>query len=492
MVPLHSIGFRLTAWYSALLMVGLIAIGGVIGYSVNDAMVDSVDGQLQDRVDSLRQFVETSVLDDLDTGTDLDSSSLTELRANLPGTEEDYGELYEDAYEYVSAMPDSDSVEIRSAEGDVLVERLTEVSGQVIGPSPSVGLHPYFETVATDTGLFRILDGEIALAGLPFRIRVATPMTVIVAARRRALSILYWAIPLALIVSSTGGYFISRVALHPLESVVSIASEIDVNRLSRRLQVPATGDVVERLGSTFNSMLSRLEDSVRRLDEFTADASHEMRTPVAIIRTTAELALRQTLSEAELRQSMMEVQQESESLTQLIENLMILARTGGESPLGSFREVDLAQTVEEAVRKFRRTHRERSFSVKVDTRQKSKGDPELLRRLLVVLLDNAAKHTPASSTIRVSLAFGSDEFVLKVADEGPGISPADIHRIFDRFYRVDRSRSRENGSVGLGLSIAKAIVETHGGHISVTSKPGQGTTFTVRLPAPSSEVPLQT
>ena len=500
---LSSMEFRLTAWYSTLLMAGLIAVGSVAGYAVNDAMVGSVDGGLQDQVASLQEFINTSILDDLedpDEESDTESNSSAALRttrtdivppsspggrADAPGDvpEEIYTEIYEDALEYVSAMPESDSVQIRTAEGDILVERLTAVSGHIVPQGFTVGQLSHFETIATEAGLFRLLDREVALAGQPFRIRLTTPMTLIVAARRQALSVLLWALPLALLVSVTGGYFISRIALRPLESVVSIASEIDVGRLSERLPVPATGDVMERLPNTINSMLGRLESSVARLDEFTAAASHEMRTPVAVIRTTAEIALRQDQSEAELRGSLLDIRQESESLTHLIENLMILARSDGDTLRGAFLEVDLASIVEEVCEKFRRGRPGGALLVDIDTHRSTEGDPDLLSRLLVILLDNAVGHTRENSTIRVSLHLGADELILKVSDDGPGIGPGDIKRIFDRFYRADRSRSRNHGRVGLGLSIAKAIVETHGGQISVDSTVGQGTTFAVRLPA---------
>ncbi|MDA0205455.1 MAG: HAMP domain-containing sensor histidine kinase [Acidobacteria bacterium] len=312
---------------------------------------------------------------------------------------------------------------------------------------------------------------------------MASSLAAIVSAKRRLLVNLAWAVPLVIVLSLGGGYHVARSALQPIESVVAVAQGIDVGKLSERLDAPSSGDVVERLAKTFNGMLDRLEGSVRRLEEFTADASHELRSPVAVIRTTAELALRQDRTPTQLRSDMQEIEREAARLTSLIENLLTLARSDANGMTPNKRPVDLFALVVEVGDQHRRLHPSRALAVEIPSLYAYVlGDEASLRQLLAILLDNAVRHTPDEASITISLRTEGDAHRLSVADTGNGIPDDELGRIFDRFYRGDSSRGVDGG-FGLGLSIARWIAESHDACIKVESVVGKGSVFSVRLSA---------
>ncbi len=282
-----------------------------------------------------------------------------------------------------------------------------------------------------------------------------------------------------------GGYAISRGALRPAENVVSVAEGMTVERLSDRLEVAPTGDVVERLGTAFNTMLDRLEVSVRRLEDFSADASHELRSPVSVIRTTADLALRQSRTPDELRADMQEIQAESVRLSALIEDLLTLARSGAGGAHAPLEQLNLRELLDEVLGQQHRTHPDREIEAfLIADGAVVEANESLLRRLVVILVDNAVRHTPPDARITASLDADAAGPLFSVADTGPGIPGEAIDRVFDRFYRADSARNRNNGGFGLGLAIARWIAEVHNAKIAVQSKVGEGTVFTVRFPQP--------
>jgi heavy metal sensor kinase len=393
-------------------------------------------------------------------------------------------ELQVELREYAVSLPEGDLTQMRTVTGQPLLPAGARNGARALIPwqQPS-GEKPRPRTVEAERGSYRVLSGAVRLGSGSYQMQVASSLAPVAATQRRLLSGLLWAVPAGLILSLYGGYLISRAALRPVERIVGVASRIDVNRLSERLEVPPTGDVIERLAGTFNAMLDRLDSSVKRLEGFTADASHELRSPVAVIRTTAELALRQGRSEEELRQDMREVQDEANRLTELIEDLLTLARTDGGPDASPMTDVDLGALVRDVAGQYGRTMGARELQVEVEeTETIAKGYAGSLRRLLVILLDNAIQHTPAGTSIRVAVRGEAKALEVSVADTGGGISPEHVKRLFDRFYRVDPSRNRSNGGFGLGLSIAKWIVESHGGHITVGSQVGKGTKFSAWLP----------
>jgi len=279
-------------------------------------------------------------------------------------------------------------------------------------------------------------------------------------------------------------YAISRRALAPVDAITSTARSISEHSLSRRLASLKTGDELQRLAETFNQMMDRLETAFKRITQFTADASHELRTPTALIRTTAELSLRRDRDNAEYREALVQILEEAKGTGILIDNLMTLARMDSGAEAVGFSMVDIASILGEASM----ASQPLTLSKQIQLDREIPDSPILvdwdahaLRRLFLILIDNAVKYTPTGGRVFVSLNTNGNAAVAKVQDTGIGMSQEDLPVIFERFYRADKARSRESGA-GLGLSIARWIAKAHRAEILVESVVGQGSTFEVRIP----------
>ena len=255
--------------------------------------------------------------------------------------------------------------------------------------------------------------------------------------------------------------------------------------LGRRLEKLNTGDELQRLSDTLNEMLDRIETAFSRVTQFTADASHELRTPVSLIRTEAELSLRRARTGSEYQDSLRHILLEAERTTTLIEQLLSLARADSGRETLPMHRVDVSAVLNDAADAWKKVAAIRNlrFSTNVgDTEAFVTGDEGLLHRLVDILLDNAFKYTPFQGAVSLVLAHRDDIAVITVQDSGIGIPQDEQDKIFERFYRVDKSRSRSQGGDGLGLSIAQWIVAQHHGSIQVESRPGKGAQFRVELP----------
>jgi len=295
--------------------------------------------------------------------------------------------------------------------------------------------------------------------------------------------------PALLLLASAGGYWMSRRALAPVEQITRTAAQIQAENLSDRLPLSGAGDELDHLSATLNAMLARLDDSFRRITQFTADASHELRTPVAIIRTTAEVTRGKPRAEKEYVEALDRILAESERTTELIEDLMLLARSDAnaeELPLEPVRLDELALSTCSDAGSLAETA---GVALAVDGLEPCivRGDRRALRRVVLILLDNAFKYSNPGGQVRVSVGFSTPgnqrAAVLQVRDTGVGIAPEHLPHIFERFYRASKDRSRKSDGVGLGLSIARSIARRHGGDIDVESRLGAGSTFRVILPA---------
>jgi signal transduction histidine kinase len=239
-------------------------------------------------------------------------------------------------------------------------------------------------------------------------------------------------------------------------------------------------------------MLDRIETAFMRVTQFTADASHELRTPVSLIRTEAELALRRSRGESEYKESLGQILFEAERTTNLIEQLLALARADSGREALQIQPVDLRSVMRSVVDGWQQVSTIRNLQFTANIGDQSAfvmGDETLLRRLADILLDNAFKYTPPPGWVRLSLEQHSETAVVTVQDSGVGIAQEDQSKIFERFYRVDKARSRDQGGTGLGLAIAQWIVTQHRGTITVESHPGEGATFRVELPMIAMPVP---
>jgi two-component system heavy metal sensor histidine kinase CusS len=290
--------------------------------------------------------------------------------------------------------------------------------------------------------------------------------------------------PLLLIASLAGGVLLSHRALRPIHRIINQARTIGIQDLRQRIPVPNTGDDLELLALTWNDLLARLEIAVSRLTQFTSDISHDLRTTVTVMLTTAEFALRRERADATYREALNTIVKECQTTSQLLDDLLAASRVDivqRNIEFAPVNMVELAREVCEHLRAIAETKNHR-FKLQFPDDAWVQGDLSMLRRLINILLDNAIKYTPASGAIVVSLKREETYLSLSVSDTGIGIPTEALSRIFDRFYRVDEARSRDDSSSGLGLSIAKWIVEAHNGAIDVSSALGVGTTFVVNIP----------
>ena len=302
----------------------------------------------------------------------------------------------------------------------------------------------------------------------------------------------YIAIPLALLIASLGGYFLARKSLAPVAAMGERATQISAANLHERLPVANRRGELGQLASAFNGLLSRLDRSFEQQRRFMADASHELRTPVAIVRGEAEVALSQKERESQdYRESLAIVEDEGRRLTRIVEDLFTLARAdAGQFPL-SLTDFYLDETIGDCVRSVRSLAVGHGLELCYEPPAEEtpfRGDEALIRQMILNLLDNGIKHTPAGGNVRVSLERRNADYAITVADTGSGIPAEAQPHIFERFYRADKTRSRTENSdgsgAGLGLSIALWIAEMHHGRIILDHSTPSGSTFVVTLPVP--------
>ncbi len=287
-----------------------------------------------------------------------------------------------------------------------------------------------------------------------------------------------------LFVASLGvGWVIAGRVLRPIGRITSVAREIQATDLSRRIELPGPEDELKQLADTFDAMLARLDAAFAAQRQFTADASHELRNPLAIIRTNVDVALADPHADPEdLRHTIVVVKRASDRMARLVDDLLALARR--QEPTLEHEPVDFGVAVTEASDDFvvpaaaRNIVLDRAIAPGVVVT----GDRDALKRVVANLLENAVRLAPAGSRIRLATGSEGDRAWIAVADEGPGIAPEDQAHVFDRFWRADKARSRADGGTGLGLAIVRQIVESHGGEIRLQSKVGVGSSFVIWLP----------
>jgi heavy metal sensor kinase len=262
------------------------------------------------------------------------------------------------------------------------------------------------------------------------------------------------------------------------------AEKIGAENLTERLPVENPEDEFGKLATVFNHTLTRLQNAFERLQRFTADASHELRTPLTALQSVGEVALHEDLDAGAFRDRIGSMLEETARLTRLVDSLLLLTRADRGELLVSRKDHDLTRLVEKAVEDMRIMAEEKCQRLMISLDKGAKGnvDEDTLRRALVNVLDNAIKYTPQGGTISVGLKEGEDKMIIEVTDTGPGIAAEHREKIFDRFYRVEKGRSREIGGAGLGLAIAKWAVEANGARIELESRENHGSTFRIVLP----------
>jgi len=350
---------------------------------------------------------------------------------------------------------------------------------------PVPGKDLAFFTTNLDSSQYRVALGLVETAGQRFQVHAAVPTEPFDQALDRFRIIEKEALPLLVVLASLLGYWLSGKSLQPVNRIIQTAQQIDAQNLSQRLEVPRPRDELRRLTETLNAMLSRIEGSFQRITQFTADASHDLRTPVAVIRTTAEIALRRPRPAEEYREALSRILDTSVETSDLLENLLALARSDAGVVGLNMRPLDLNEHLRKARERGAVLAAEKALSLTVETMETPvwvRADEIAIDRLLLILIDNAVKFTPAGGRCEIALSQNRGHAHIAVKDTGVGIAASDLDSIFERFRRADRSRSREIPGAGLGLAIARWITQMHGGTITAESTLGAGSVFHIRLP----------
>jgi heavy metal sensor kinase len=303
---------------------------------------------------------------------------------------------------------------------------------------------------------------------------------------RTLAAILAMGIPFAAGLAIAGGYFLAGRVLSPVGAMAQKAREITAESLAKRLPVDNARDEFGQLATVFNDTLSRLQDAFERLRRFTADASHELRTPLTAMRSVGEVALQNPVDSGRYRDVIGSMLEEVDRLTRLVDSLLILTRADSGKLQLAPEALDLGGLAGHVIDQLRvlADEKQQELTLRASVRVHATGDAALIRQALMNLIHNAIKYTPNGGTINVEVSTTGGRAMIEVRDSGPGIPAAHRDRVFDRFYRVDAGRSREEGGVGLGLAIARWAVEANGGQIELASEQTEGSLFRVLLPAP--------
>jgi heavy metal sensor kinase len=450
------ISTRLTVWYFLIVAAALVGFAFFALAVMRESIYTTVDEQLEDRAHALQSLVARSggegIADEIREHTELQSGSQL-----LQVTDSSGRFLY------------------RSP----IMERL--------GVPVAKANQQQVESAEYNELPLRILSTTVTVAERQFIVQVAEPMDDYLEALERFRTAMFIGIPVLLVIAAAGGYWISTRALRPVDQITRAAQTMNPQDLSQRVIVPQSGDELQRMAETLNQMLQRIESAFARITQFTADASHELRTPVTLIRTRSEVTLAKPRNSDQYRDALKEVLAESERTTALIENLMTLARadTGSENLL--FHKTNISEIAAEVCTQAQTLSEAKQLhwsAIIPDMAIWVRGDANALRRLLLILIDNAVKYTPPAGTVGMSLQRNGTHAEIRVCDTGIGISEADLPHIFERFYRADKARSREFGGAGLGLSIGRWIANAHGGEIKVESS-SNGSVFLLLLPIAS-------
>jgi heavy metal sensor kinase len=462
----RSIRARLTLWYTGLLTVTILLLGtsaySLLGYS----LARDIDRALQGVAVALSE---------------------QPSRSRLPAISPDIDAIFR---RFFGISPWDRYVERRHPWSDRTPQESPASTGRL--PLSAQALNRAsagLETFETLEGLgpypVRVLTHPVREAGRSTSlIQVGMSLESVTVTRRRFLLVMAAVLPLAVLLAGSGGWLLARRALRPVDQMTEAARRISAEHLDERVHTSGTGDELDRLATTLNDMLGRLDLTFRQIRQFSADASHELQTPLTILQGELEVALRAPRTPDEYRRVLTSALEESGRIARLVEGLLLLSRADAGVLRMDHQPVDLILLVTEVCEHSQVLARARGVTLDLGplTPVTIQGDHQHLRRLLLNLVDNSLKYTPAGGRVTLALHQDGAWAVLRVADTGIGLAPGEQERIFQRFYRAPAAVSRGEEGSGLGLCIARSIVEAHGGAIQVESAEDHGSIFTVRLP----------
>ena len=463
----RSLAFRLGAWYTLLLSATFVLVGAGTYFGLQHYLRSNLRNSLSRRSTQVEEILiqapadatKNAIAREIETRVAPEFNNRFVRVTRVPAT-----------VVYHSGAPADRSFD-PSAVGTIVVPNTTKAAMPATAIVDDQHLMIHVTPVSTVSGNYIV---ELGVSIEP-----------IDAALDRLLDLLALLLPVLIVCAAGGGYWLVSWALRPVDRLSRTAEQMSLQNLTLRLPVVPSGDALERLAISFNTMLGRLRDSVQTSRRFLADASHELRTPLTVIKGELEELTRESrLTEIDLRERVGSVLEEVARLEHLVSGLLVLSRLDAGETQSDWIDVDLAELTLSTAEQMRLMAEDRGIEIDLSALQKTviRGDRARLKQIVVNLLDNAIRFTLPGGTVSLRTAADDTGSVLEVSDTGIGIPPSAIPHVFDRFYRVDEGRSREEGGAGLGLSIVKSICSAHGAEIDVQSRLEWGSRFRVRFP----------
>ncbi|MDB6067772.1 MAG: Integral rane sensor signal transduction histidine kinase [Pedosphaera sp.] len=461
----RSIRFQLVVWYAGLLMVVFLLLGGLMHEGLRFYLEQSLS---KAQVRRAQQIAET-------------------LLANIGKTGEAY--VINEINAWFAPETNDRFIRITRGDGSVLYiskspKDMSFDASQVPLLSVGKGKQSWRKEAAANKQLLIAAVPTQSDDGKMFLVEVGASLQPIEAVLHRLVILLALVLAAMLVVAIGGGSFLIRNALGPVERIARSAEQITLHNLKERLPIAQTGDELERLSISLNHMIARLEDALQHNRRFIADASHELRTPLTIMRGELESMVEGAVAASDLDIKAASILEEVERLTRIVEGLFAVSRLDAGEAQAERVQFDLAKLVTSTADQMCLLAEDKGISISSNAPREVavEGDRARMKQVVVNLLDNAIKYTPTGGAVRLSVIACGDKAVLEVEDNGIGIPLEARPHIFERFFRVDKARSREMGGAGLGLSIVKSICTAHGGLVDFQSEEGTGSRFKVELP----------
>jgi heavy metal sensor kinase len=489
----HSIRTRLTVWYAAWSAATLLG-SGLIGYLViRETLESNLDRSLRNEIKWVNEFIEPTAkkirlkksaileLQDLKRLAQAPADESTEEDVS-PEDREQVDAMWNQIYQHTLLSPRRHFIQILDRNGEMLYRSLSLAKQEIhypdsLVPYQRVGIVDYTGEDKKDLRLAVTQNDHV-------KIYVAYPLEPLNEVLDNLFSSFRFLVPLTLLISVIGGWFLAHQSLKPVDTVTRAARDITVQNLNKRLPTHHVEDEIGRLTEQFNDMIGRLQESFAQIQQFSADASHELRTPLTIMRGEIEVALRNARLPRSTRDLLQSTHDELVRLSSIVDSLMTLVKSDSGRQVFNFEPVRLDTMIEELFADAKLLAKSKGIVVRLSRCEPMtiQGDTTRLKQLFLNLIDNAIKYTASRGKISLALKREDGAAVVSIKDTGIGIHRRHQTKIFERFYRIERSRNGDVAGSGLGLSIAKWIAEAHHGSIEVKSRENRGSTFIVNLP----------
>jgi heavy metal sensor kinase len=465
----RSLAFRLAVWYALLLSATFALVGTGMFFGLEQYLRSNLRDALRRRSVQVEQILEQA------------PAAIS-------------GDAIAEAIE-TRVAPEFNSRFVRLTRAPAtLVYRAGEpadrsfIAAAVPGPTGPWPSKPEVRPIASTAGQLMVSITPLTAPSGRYLVELGIALGPIEAVQHRLLGLLALLLPVLVVCAAGGGYLLVQWALRPVERMSQTAQRISVQDLDARLPVVPTGDALQRLSISLNHMLARLRDSVHISRRFLADASHELRTPLTVIKGELQELVAHEASQNEVREHIGSVLEEVARLEHLVSGLLVLSRLDAGDAQREWLDVDLGELATSTVEQMRLLAEDRGIQLQSSALSPVtvRGDRGRLKQVIVNLLDNAIKFTPRGGVVSLRAESQEHYGLLEVSDSGIGIPAAAVPHVFDRFYRVDAARSREDGGAGLGLSIVHSICAAHAATIEVDSAPGSGSRFRVKFPHPAA------